>query len=564
MDAKAVLLFVIIPLCLLAGLVTMGIKQWKELREVDTQGGDEAAPGREATALPTRARAPAKSRRPPRLIRAGAKHESRCQWAAALEQYEESARLDDQPETRAKIRAVRYIQTALELEKENKGWDRAAGAYRLALADCANKEFVQRRINYCECIEPFTKAYEEGKALESAGQWQQSLSAYRESEGHAAKGDIESDLAERIKAVEAKLAAALAKERRLKTRMGRLLGMLVDQKKWRGALLACAFYSASPEHAEFAATIEATRVVAAKAAEADRAAHPLRAEGQTFDFLVMEDGTERRGMLLDRGDRVCKFRVMERLGEQTIMEVMKNVARIEKRQVSAKQLLHEEALTLLEQAVEALKEKRTLETAELLGRVCLDYPDVPLGKDQVLQSQVLTLNNPEIGAQIGDTLEAARVRIVPQAEERADFIEHMCLDCRGEGQVACPRCKGQGSADAVCPKCRGAKALPCPKCNGRGSRTCRKCNGAGSYYKNKRVIDRNGRRSTQRVRKTCPRTVRCVACRGDGRARCPECMGKGTAAVPCPDCKGGKKVQCQKCEGQGRLPGEDDPPRTQP
>ena len=446
MDAKAVLLFVIIPLCLLAGLVTMGIKQWKELREVDTQGGDEAAPGREATALPTRARAPAKSRRPPRLIRAGAKHESRCQWAAALEQYEESARLDDQPETRAKIRAVRYIQTALELEKENKGWDRAAGAYRLALADCANKEFVQRRINYCECIEPFTKAYEEGKALESAGQWQQSLSAYRESEGHAAKGDIESDLAERIKAVEAKLAAALAKERRLKTRMGRLLGMLVDQKKWRGALLACAFYSASPEHAEFAATIEATRVVAAKAAEADRAAHPLRAEGQTFDFLVMEDGTERRGMLLDRGDRVCKFRVMERLGEQTIMEVMKNVARIEKRQVSAKQLLHEEALTLLEQAVEALKEKRTLETAELLGRVCLDYPDVPLGKDQVLQSQVLTLNNPEIGAQIGDTLFSLAGRAVQIVNW--DRTHQYCGQCGTPTETVsferakeCPNCK---------------------------------------------------------------------------------------------------------------------------
>jgi len=251
------------------------------------------------------------------LIAEGENAEQGGKWDEALERYEMSLMLLDKMETRAKIRAVRHIQTAIEFEREQK-WPMALDAYQLALVDCRHRDFVQARMKYCAKMEPYAKAYEKGKRLEAASAWEGALAAFAKAQEHAAAAGIESDVAQRIKNLRARLekgqAQALVQGRkqelreqaqklRLEKRMNRLLRVLAEQEKHRAVLLACEFYANSADHAGFARAIKAAGALAAKAREADRAAHPIEMRGRTFDCLTRKDGRKHRGSFWGRTRR---------------------------------------------------------------------------------------------------------------------------------------------------------------------------------------------------------------------------------------------------------------------
>jgi hypothetical protein len=147
-------------------------------------------------------------------------------------------------------------------------------------------------------------------------------------------------------------------------------------------------------------------------------------------------------------------------------------------------------------------------------------------------------------------LEAATVALV------ADFAEHRCADCGGNGTCPacsgtkrgkgpCSHCMGTGSVDVTCPACKGGKEEPCTACHERGSRIgdCPECRARG--------------------RKPCPtcagKALSCLFCNGTGEQACLRCNGTGRPAAggeraPCPDCAGTGKRPCAECRGSKTRP----------
>lgn len=561
LEAKSLVLFVILPLCVLAALAAFALRGWKEVKEIDVRQAEEAraeAAAKEAERA-KKEKEEAVARRPLELVSEGEGHESRQDWSQALTRYEESLGLADRVETKARIRAIRHIQTAVELEKEKK-WAEALEAYRLAAPDCANKTFVQQRVQYCTHIEPYLKAYEEGKSAEAASEWEKALAAYDRARDLAGQGGIASDVEQRIAVVRPHYDKGLGQQRQVEARMNRVLRMLAEQRKHRAVALACAFYAASPDHAKFAPAIEAARGVAMQAIDADRAANPLKKESRTFDFIKLKDGKERRGKVVEKYDTGYKVDLMERVEKKTVMIALGTVDGVEQREVLGEQLLDEEATTMLERALELLRQKpnKALEAAELIGLVCLDHESVAFAKSEARQREVFRAKASELVDKLGDTMAQARKQVVPVAEEGADFIAHLCGGCEGNGAVICPRCEGKGEVNGPCPQCGGAKQVQCRTCGGQGQVRCRKCGGDGQIQTVRK--GRDNQLNPVEIREQRP----CDACGASGRARCGDCRGtrmvgcrqcKATGLVPvdCPQCKAQKKVECPTCKGQGRL-----------
>ena len=575
--AKVLLLIAAVGLALAAARITTALRTRPQRRD-QAKAGSETRKPKVKTAKGTGRSTPADAvdtKLSLDLIAEGENAERGEKWDEALERYEMSLMLLDRMETRAKVRAVRHIQTAIEFEREQK-WPRALDAYQLASVDCSHKDFVQARMKYCGKMEPYAKAYEEGKRLEAASAWEDALAAFAKAQEHAAAAGIESDVAQRIKNLWARLeqgqAQALVQGRKqqlrdgaqklgLEKRMDRLLRVLAEQEKHRAVLLACEFYADSADHAGFARAIKAARALAAEAREADRAAHPIERGSRTFDCLTRKDGRKHRGKLLGKDARTYTFRVMDGPIQATLRLAAKDVAAVEQRTLSARQVLDAQALAILGEALDLLKDHRALEAAELIGRLCLDYFDAPLLRDEIRQKDIFEQRAPGCVEQVGHSLSQARRRIVPIAEERADFIEHRCPECNGEGLAPCPTCRGKGTVGRRCDQCAGRGQVTCTRCGGEGMSRCGRCRGKGYRTKKKSIVSGKGKKTVS-YKVPCRSCggrglVKCKRCKGRSRCACPKCKGTGSMPVPCPQCQGKKKIECHKCKGQGRLPGED-------
>ncbi|MBM4047875.1 MAG: hypothetical protein FJ279_22470, partial [Planctomycetes bacterium] len=111
LEAKSLVLFVILPLCVLAALAAFALRGWKEVKEIDVRQAEEAraeAAAKEAERA-KKEKEEAVARRPLELVSEGEGHESRQDWSQALTRYEESLGLADRVETKARIRAIRHI-----------------------------------------------------------------------------------------------------------------------------------------------------------------------------------------------------------------------------------------------------------------------------------------------------------------------------------------------------------------------------------------------------------------------------------------------------------------------
>jgi len=437
MDAKSLLLFVILPLCLLAGLVAVGLGTWKDIRQTDLEIKREpevgvsgrARPGTPRPISPLSVTEKPRTVRPSDLDREGEAHEGREEWNEALACYQESLKLADRPETRAKVKAVQAVQMARRLEREG-NWAEALKAYKLALPDSGNKPFVEQRIQYCENIEPYTKAYAEANAAADVSEWRKALDAFARAGQFAANAGIETDAAARITMIRGTIQEkerARAREELLKKKMVCLLEALHKQGKHRALLLACDYYAASPEHAKHAAAIQAARQAAEKAVAADRAQHPADKAGRTFAFLTKKDGTVFRGKVLQQDERVYRFQIMEPGRRATTMIAARAVASVEQREVSGEKLMNERAQEVLAEAFALIEKGDTLEAAERIGLLCLDYVDTAFFKDEAKQKIVFAAKASGLTPLIGSTLAEARRRIVPLAEVRAASALGMAL-----------------------------------------------------------------------------------------------------------------------------------------
>jgi RecJ-like exonuclease len=71
----------------------------------------------------------------------------------------------------------------------------------------------------------------------------------------------------------------------------------------------------------------------------------------------------------------------------------------------------------------------------------------------------------------GDILKRMGDKVLNEADP-VEKVQNLCLDCKGEGKLPCPRCKGTGKVESY-------GGVPCGQCNGTGKIHCEKCKGRG-------------------------------------------------------------------------------------
>lgn len=172
-----------------------------------------------------------------------------------------------------------------------------------------------------------------------------------------------------------------------------------------------------------------------------------------------------------------------------------------------------------------------------------------------------------------------------------------CGLCKTKGQITCTLCLGKGVTSKNCPACEGTGKVKCPICEGTGWRECNICGGKGyiyqksrsstffvgtscyypSYWRPGRVVT-SGRNIAvigpspvfcgpyfgggtfmemgnpdQAIKKVC------WQCGGTGTLQCPktrkcmECKGSGLIFEICIKCHGRKKLECPDCHGKGFI-----------
>ncbi len=490
------------------------------------------------------------------LVRQGEARESHQDWAGALKCYHEAWQILNDEKTAKRAQAMQHIQAGDKLEAKEK-WGEAAAAYKQGAPDCFNKEFVRKRIDYCGSMDAYLQFYAQGKELAGGGRWDEAAAAYGKAKSLAAKLGLKSDIDNRLKGLEG--------ARKREKRMARLLTMLDQQGKHRALLLACAYYAANPELAYYAKEIAALRARTERAIADELQGKPVMRRDTTFDFIRLKSGAVYRGRILGKKGEAYEFEIMESGRSAKALLPVRAVEDKWQSKVTGERLMREDAKRLLEAALDALKAKKTLGAMERIGRLTHDYADTPyVKKMERLQKQRFRTKVPELVGVLGDTLALVKVRIVSLAEDRADFLAHLCPSCKGSGMGACPKCGGKGVVSATCPLCRGSKRVICPRCHGHPSGICPTCHGSGRIRKRvaSRIIDPHLGLTYTYKSARCKRCggdgrISCKKCKGKGTIVCPKCRGKGTVAVTCDVCGGAGKVKCQKCNGVGRMPGED-------
>lgn len=112
-----------------------------------------------------------------------------------------------------------------------------------------------------------------------------------------------------------------------------------------------------------------------------------------------------------------------------------------------------------------------------------------------------------------------------------------CAECRGTGDVTCPKCDGRRKIE--CRDCRGRGKIECSKCDATGRIKCWSCRGKG--FKEKSVYSGGHTRTIEE---------KCSSCRGKGYEECPKCQD---GYITCRRCGGDGWVTCNECDGTGLV-----------
>ncbi len=374
------------------------------------------------------------------LLRDGERCEYDNNWQDAIAKYQESLAIYDREEPRQRIAAIQQLLRGLKFEAQEE-WAQAAEAYRAAGA-CANQEFVRKHLAQVEATPLYRKCMAEAARLEEAGDEAAALAQYEAAIRHARAGGIRTDAEAKAETLRLDMPRRVGRRKR---RMTQLLEEMLLRKQYAGVLLACRFYETDPGYRGFTALLSSYRDLAKE----KRAGAKSPPKQVLVDRVRLRNGQVRTGQIVSRTDDTIALRVRSGYTTKTLAIGMHEIAEIKRGPLDPQEVRNQAAIDLFAQALKKMSRAQELDAADLIGRIVFDYGQTTFARDPEQQKKLVDEVLPDIAGRLGHTLAQMQRRIVPLAEERADFDRHRCPQCKGTGRGPCAMCGGTGRLPAA-------------------------------------------------------------------------------------------------------------------